>query len=286
MSGVLIIGGGPAGVSAALYTARAGIKTVIIENGPAALAKANLIENYYGASASGPELYSSGLLQAAAAGAQIVSGEVIDAEYDGSFSAVLKGTDSRPKADVLILATGSKNNSLSLPGLKEFEGRGISYCAVCDGFFFRKKRVAVLGSGAYALHEAGYLKQLAASVTVLTNGEDAKAVQQAGFDAVTLPLAAVQGENRLEAVTFADGSRLETDGLFIALGTADSTDLARKLGAEINGRYIAAKSGGTTNIPGLLAAGDCTGGIRQVAKAVCDGMYAGMTAVKYLRKKK
>lgn len=286
MSGIIIIGGGPAGVSAALYTARAGIATTIIENGPLALAKAPLIENYYGAPASGQGLYESGLRQAAAAGASVINGEVIAAEYDRAFYVTLKGAEESLKSGVLLLATGAESASLSLPGLQELEGHGVSYCAVCDGFFFRKKRVAVLGSGAYALHEADYLKQLAASVTVLTNGEDPQDAVRAGFETISSPLQAVHGENRLEAVSFADGSRLETDGLFIALGTAGSTDLARKLGAGVNGRFIAVKKDGSTNIPGLFAAGDCTGGIRQVAKAVCDGMYAGMAAVRYLRSKK
>ena len=157
----IIIGGGPAGVSAALYLARAGQKVSIIENGPGALAKAHKIDNYYGIAASGAKLYAAGLEQARSLGVEILQDEVLGVEYTDCFTLSLKNTAEQLQTEALVLATGSKNITLNLPGLIELEGKGISYCAVCDGFFFRKKRVAVLGNGAYALHEAAYLKQLA-----------------------------------------------------------------------------------------------------------------------------
>ena len=240
----IIIGGGPAGVSAALYLARAGQKVCIIENGPGALAKAH-----------------------------------------DCFTLSLKNMAEQLQTEALILATGSKNITLNLPGLIELEGKGISYCAVCDGFFFRKKNVAVLGNGAYALHEAAYLKQLADSVTILTNGQSGDAAKAAGFEVNTSVLQAVEGNGKLSSIRFTDGSTLAVDGLFIALGTADSTDMARKLGAELNGRFIRIDSDGATNIPGLFAAGDCTGGLMQVAKAVHEGARAGLTALKFLRQR-
>lgn len=279
----VIIGGGPAGVSAALYLARAGIAAAIIENGPGALARAHKIDNYYGISASGSRLYANGLEQARSQGVQIINDEVIGVEYLDSFTLSLKSTKEALTTRVLILATGTKNVSLNLPGLLQLEGKGISYCAVCDGFFFRKKKVAVLGSGAYALHEAEYLRHLASSVTILTNGQDDAAAQAAGFATITSKLTALQGEQRLSAISFADGSMLEVDGLFIAMGTADSTDIARKLGAQINGRFIRIDSDGATNIPGLFAAGDCTGGLLQIAKAVHEGARAGLTALNFIR---
>ena len=279
----VIIGGGPAGVSAALYLARAGIAAAIIENGPGALARAHKIDNYYGISASGSKIYANGLEQAHSQGVQIINDEVIGVEYIDSFTLSLKNTKESLTTSTLILATGTKNVSLNLPGLVQLEGKGISYCAVCDGFFFRKKKVAVLGSGAFALHEAEYLRHLASSVTILTNGQDAAAAQAAGFATITAKLTAVQGEQRLNSISFADGTALEVDGLFIAMGTADSTDIARKLGAQINGRFIRIDSDGATNIPGLFAAGDCTGGLLQIAKAVHEGARAGLTALNFIR---
>ena len=281
---VVIIGGGPAGVSAALYLARANLRVAIVENGPGALARAHKIDNFYGAAVSGPRLYAEGLEQARNLGVDIIQDEVLAVEYFDSFVLTLKEQAKPLPAPVLILATGTKNVTLNLPGLVEYEGKGISYCAVCDGFFFRKKKLAVLGHGAFALHEAEYLRHIAAEVTVLTNGQDDSAAKAAGFATITTPITAVTGDQRLEAVHFADGSELAVNGLFIALGTADSTDMARKLGAQLDGRFIKVDADGATNIPGLFAAGDCIGGLKQVAKAVHDGARAGLAAIKFLRK--
>ena len=280
----VIIGGGPAGVSAALYLARANIKTAIVENGPGALARAHKIENFYGIAASGLKLYAEGLEQARSLGVDIIQDEVLAVEYYDSFVLTLKHQAEPLPAPALILATGTKNVTLNLPGLVELEGKGISYCAVCDGFFFRTKKLAVLGHGAFALHEAEYLRHIAAEVTVLTNGQDDSAAKAAGFATITTPVTAVTGSERLQAVRFADGSELEVSGLFIALGTADSTDMARKLGAQLDGRFIKVDADGATNIPGLFAAGDCIGGLKQVSKAVHDGARAGLATIKFLRK--
>lgn len=283
---VIIIGGGPAGVSAALYLARAAIKTLIIENGPGALSRAHKIDNYYGVAASGSELYTKGLEQAKALGITVINDEVLNVEYTDSFTVHLKNTAKILTAPVLLLATGTKNITLNLPELVEFEGKGVSYCAVCDGFFFRKKQVAVLGNSAYALHEAEYLKHLATSVTILTNGKDDSLAVAAGFTVRKEVIKAIVGENKLQNIHFAEGPALNIDGLFIAMGTADSTDIARKLGAQLDGRFIKIDTDCATNIPGLFAAGDCTGGLMQIAKAVHEGARAGLAALKFIRTNK
>ena len=120
----------------------------------------------------------------------------------------------------------------------------------------------------------------------MTNGQSGDAAKAAGFEVNTSVLQAVEGNGKLSSIRFTDGSTLAVDGLFIALGTADSTDMARKLGAELNGRFIRIDGDGATNIPGLFAAGDCTGGLMQVAKAVHEGARAGLTALKFLRQHK
>lgn len=281
----LIIGGGPAGVTTALYLARANIKTAIIENGPGALARAHKIDNYYGITTSGNKLYAAGLEQAKNLGVTILQDEVLSADFFDVFNLTLRNNPDNLQAPVLILATGTKNITLNLPGLSTLEGKGISYCAVCDGFFFRNKKIAVLGNGSYALHEAEYLKHLAASITILTNGEDDSLAKQAGFATKTEPLVKVNGTNKLESISFADNTTDEFDALFLAIGTADSTDLARKLGAKVNGRFIDVNAENATNIPGLFAAGDCTGGLIQISKAVFDGTKAGLAAIKFIRNK-
>lgn len=279
----LILGGGPAGASAALYLTRAAVSTAVIENGPLALAGAGLIANYYGITASGKELYAAGLAQAKAAGAHIIHAEALGAEYSGNFTLKLKGENEGLSAPVLILATGSRKKAPFLTGLTEFTGKGVSYCAVCDGFFYRRRRVCVLGSGPFALSEAEYLKNLAASVTVLTDGEAGAAAEGTDLPVITKKLKALEGDNKLEKIIFGDDTSMAADGLFIALGSADSADIARRLGAALNGSYIKADAGGATNIPGLYAAGDCRGGLMQVAKAVCEGAAAALGAIRYLR---
>lgn len=283
MTDLIIIGGGPAGISAALYALRANLKILVIENGPNALAKAHKIDNYYGHTASGTDMYHAGLQQAQALGAEILHDEVLSVEYTGNFAVHTQAAVH--EAAAIILATGTKPVSVKIDGLAALEGKGVSYCAVCDGFFFRGKKVAVLGSGAYALHEAEYLKHLAGSVTVLTNGGDAALSTAAGFATDSRKISSVNGEAKISSITFADGSQEEFDGLFVALGTADSSDLARKLGAEINGRFIRIQADCATNIPGLFAAGDCTGGFLQVAKATYEGAVAATSAIKFLRNK-
>ncbi|MBR2847045.1 MAG: NAD(P)/FAD-dependent oxidoreductase [Clostridia bacterium] len=280
---VVIIGGGPAGVSAALYTARAGIDTTIIENGVHALEKAEKIENYYGFEngISGPSLYATGLLQAKNVGAKVVTDEVVGLSFEDKFK--VSATSGEYFADSVIIATGTSRNKPKIENFEKFEGSGISYCAVCDGFFFRGKDVAVLGSGEYAMHEASVLLPFAASVTLLTDGEEPSAPVPDGIKVNTSKIKAVSGDAVLEKVVFEDGNALDISGLFIALGTAGGADIAKKIGAVTNGNYVSADENMATNIPGIFAAGDCTGGILQIAKAVYQGMLSGFSAIKFLK---
>ncbi|MBD9068902.1 MAG: thioredoxin reductase, partial [Butyricicoccus sp.] len=189
-----------------------------------------------------------------------------------------------PLADAVILATGSPRAVPKIEGVAAFEGRGVSYCAVCDAFFYRGKAAAVLGQGEYALEEARVLLAVAESVTLLTNGQDAPAPLPAGLSVDTRRISSIEGGEAVERVIFADGEALALDGVFVALGTAGSTDFARKLGAPLDGSHIKSAADGSTMVPGLFAAGDCTGGLLQVAKAVSDGAAAAMSAIKFLRK--
>ena len=171
MSNIIIIGNGPAGISAALYTTRAGIETTIIGKDDGALAKAAEVENYYGfrEPISGKQLIADGIEGARRLGATILTDEVVGLTYRDKLTVIAKGKEY--SADSVLLATGTSRNAPRIKGLREYEGRGISYCAVCDAFFYRGKDVAVLGSGDYALHEALELLPTSGSVTLLTNGQ-------------------------------------------------------------------------------------------------------------------
>ncbi len=265
---IVIIGGGPAGVSAALYTVRAGIDTKLIVCGESSLERAEKIENYYGfpGGISGAELLERGIEQAELTGADVRREEVVGMGYGEKPE--VKTTVRTYEADAVIIASGSQRKAPDIEGIKEFEGRGVSYCAVCDGFFYRGKTVAVLGDGEYAASERAELEPLAAEVIAL---EDADAIER------------FAGDDVIRRVEFRDGSSTDIDGLFIAMGTAGAGDLARKTGIITDGDRIAVDEGMATNVPGIFAAGDCTGGLLQVSKAVCDGALAGMSAVRYVR---
>jgi thioredoxin reductase (NADPH) len=286
MSDVLIIGNGPAGISAALYTARAGLSTVVIGKDSGALAKADKIENYYGfdSPVNGSQLLENGIVQAKRVGASIINDEVVSISYTGKL--VVKTRQKEYSGDSVIIATGSSRSAPKIKDMDKFEGKGISYCAVCDGFFYRGKDVAVIGSGEYALNEAKELSEVANSVTILTNGNDIIAPQPDNLKVIKKKIVAFEGEAVLEKVVFADGESISVAGVFIAVGVAGSSDLAKKIGAETDGKRILVTENMATNVPGLFAAGDCTGGMMQVVKAVYEGARAGTEAVKYLRQLK
>ena len=286
MAKVVIIGSGPAGVSAALYTARAGIDTTVLTRGPGALARAEGIENYYGVPGpvSGAELERRGIEGAKAVGVQFVEAEAVGLTFTDKLTVETLSGDY--PADAVILATGASRAAPPIPSLKALEGHGVGYCATCDAFFYRGKDVAVLGSGEYALHEASALLPLAKSVTLLTGGAPLTAEFPPEIALCTEKVEAILGEEagKVTGVRLAGGRELPLDGVFVALGVAGSTALARKMGAEVDGNRIVVDEHMMTTVPGLFAAGDCTGGLLQVAKAVYEGAMAGNEAAKALRK--
>lgn len=284
MSKVIIIGGGPAGISAALYAKRANLDVSVFYMPNSSLNKAHMIENYYGIEQiSGQDLYEAGIKQAQRLNIEMIPEEVLSLEYTGRFN-VVTGTNTY-EADALILATGAYRATPPIKGLKEKEGKGVSYCAVCDGFFYRKKRVAVLGDASYAAHEAEYLSNLTPTLHILTNGKEIKDDKLRQYELHTGKIKAIEGEVKIERIVFEDDSVLEIDGLFIAEGSAGSVDLARKIGTLIENNKIVVDENMRTNIPGLYACGDCTKGLLQVSKAVYEGAQAATDVIKFLRKK-
>lgn len=284
MANVVIIGSGPAGVSASLYTARAGVDTTVLTMGQGALGRTEKIQNYYGfpEAIPGGELESRGIEGAKAVGVKFLETEAVGLTFTDKLT--VETLDGDYPADAVILATGASRAAPPVPGLAGLEGHGVSYCAVCDAFFYRGKDVAVIGSGEYALHEAGALLPVARSVTLLTNGTPLTAEFPPEITVRTEKIEAILGEQAVTGVQLAGGEELAVSGVFLALGVAGSTALARKIGAETNGSRIVVDERMMTTVPGLFAAGDCTGGLLQVAKAVYEGALAGSEAAKALRK--
>ena len=254
MTKLIIIGDGPAGASAALYALRGNIDTTVISKGYGALEKAHAIENYYGLATPlpGKELHDLGVSQVRKLGADIVSKEVVGISFDGKFKVLT--ADEEFSADALIIATGTSRKVPRIKGIADFEGLGVSYCAVCDGFFHRGKDVAVLGSGKYALHEAQALLPIAGSVTVLTDGTSPEVEFPSEIKVDERKISHLDGSPMaLSTVVFDDSSSMTISGLFIAQGSASSTDLARKVGIATDSNKIVVDENMATNIPGIFA---------------------------------
>ncbi|MDR2817783.1 MAG: FAD-dependent oxidoreductase [Oscillospiraceae bacterium] len=283
---VAIVGCGPAGISAALYTLRASVETTIIGTRQTALALAEKIENYYGFAepVSGKELFDNGLRQAERLGCKVVEEEVVSISSCGKqFKIITSSSNGEVEADAVILATGKQRAKVDIKGVLEFEGRGVSYCAICDAFFFRGKSVVVVGDGAYAVAEAGELLNVGCDVTILTNGSESEVIKSSGIKFITKKIEIITGRERVERVVFEGGKEFETAGIFVATGVASSTDLARKLGVLIEGDRILVNENGEANLLGIFAAGDCVNKLCQVSLAVASGTIAGLSAIKYVR---
>lgn len=288
---VIAIGKGPAAISAALYIARSNYKTLLI-GGDSLLIKTDKIDNYYGFpnGITGLELLKAGEEQAKKFGTEIIEEEVVSVELndDGKTYKIITTTNSYITKAVLF-ATGQQRNKIAVKDLEKFEGSGVSYCVICDGFFFKNKKVGLMGFSDYMVHEALELKTFTQNVTVYTNGkqiseENMKKIADLGFNINTNTIVAVSGENRIEKVVFKDETTDDVEGLFIAYGTASSVDFARKLGITINEGSISVDKNGFTGVKGIYAAGDCTGGLKQIATAVGEGAAAGVEIINYLRK--
>ena len=282
MYDVIVIGSGPAGISDSIYLKRAQKNVCIISDENSALKKAKKIENYYGVkSISGEELYNIGVEQAKELEIPMVKDEVTNISFDKNF--IVRTVNNEYEAKYVIIATGTNRSAPKVKGLKEFEGKGISYCAICDGFFYKGKDVAVVGNGNYAIHEAETLKLVAKSVTILTNGKKMIENRDASdFEVDETPIREFRGNNVINEVEFENNSSKKVDGVFIAIGTASSVDLARKIGAVIKGNNIVTNENMQTTVKRLYACGDCTGGLLQVNKAVYEGAISALDIIKDL----
>lgn len=285
MYDVIIIGSGPAGVSAAIYAKRGGANVLVITKDTGTLGKAKQIENYYGfKSITGEELYKNGLEQLKNLNIEVLKDEVVQLNYTNQFEVVT--VNNVFKSKYVVLATGVSRNVPNIKGIKEFEGKGVSYCAICDAFFYKNKNVAVLGSGNYAIHEAEILKPVAKTVTLLTNNEKLIENRDVELKVNEKRVKEVRGYDRVDEVVFDDDTKENVNGVFVAIGTASTNDLARKIGARIENNNIVVNDNLETTVPGLYACGDCTGGILQISKATYEGTKVGLEIVNKMKNAK
>ena len=278
---VIVLGSGPAGLAAAVAAQGRNKKVLLIGNRweDSPLAKAERVDNYLGLPGmTGREMLEVFHRHAVDAGVEMVTGRVISLmEWDGFMLTV--GSEVY-QGKVLILAPGVVRQA-KFPGEQDYLGRGVSYCATCDGMLYRDKQVVVVGRSKDAPHEANFLKGLGCQVTYVAQREPE------GLDGEIPVVKAnrleIEGDQTVTAL-IADGARLSCDGVFILRDAVTSTDLLPQLATE--GGAIVVDRAMATNVPGVFAAGDCTGGPLQIAKAVGEGHIAGLSAADYLDQKK
>lgn len=283
MYDVIIIGAGPAGISAGIYAKRANLNVLILYHGISNLEKATMIENYYGFEngISGEDLYNAGINQAKNLGIEVKNEEVLNIEkINEKFE--ITTTENKYEGSTCVLATGNKKLKPNIKGVDEFDGKGISYCAICDGFFYRKKNVVVIGNGKYAVSEAEDLKNIVNSITILTNGLEL--LTETTFEVNNKKIKEIKGDTRVRQIEFEDETNLEIDGIFVALGEAGGSDFAKKLGVLTQNDNIIVDKNMKTNIDGLYSCGNSTGGLLQVAKAVHEGAEARSCYCKLFKK--
>ena len=260
---ILVIGGGPAGLSAAI-NARIRNSRVLVVSNPLEenpLWRAERVENYPGMpGVSGPELLRALRRHAEGVGVEFAAGKALSAMQASSTWYISVGPEMY-HASAVVLAAGVARGR-KFPGEESFLGRGVSYCATCDGMLYRGKAVAVVGYGDSARHEADFLKDLGCTVSYFDRPRQCE----------------ILGKDRVESIV-CDGKRAEVEGVFILRPTMAPADLFAGLAVE-NG-YVAVDHRMATNLPGLFAAGDCTGLPLQVAKAVGEGLVAGQGAAAY-----
>jgi thioredoxin reductase (NADPH) len=272
MFDIIIIGGGPAGLSAAITARMRGKSVTVISNSrtESGLYKAPEIDNYPGLPGiSGAELSGKLTAHATGMGAELITGRVATVLPMGNEIHVNVGSEIMT-AKSLILATGVIQSSV-FPGETELLGRGVSYCATCDGMLYRGKKVCVVNLSPEAEHEADFLSSIGCDVTVLTT----KKIKINGDNS--------GGQDRVTSIT-ADGEDYPCDGVFILRQTIAPDSLLP--GIETENKHIKVDRSMRTNIPGVFAAGDCTGTPYQIAKATGEGQLAVLSAVDYLAKLK
>ncbi|MCH5271537.1 MAG: thioredoxin-disulfide reductase [Lachnospiraceae bacterium] len=299
MYDLIIVGSGPAGLSAAVYGKRAGLHLIVIEKNPMSggqVLNTYEVDNYLGMPGiNGFDMGMKFREHAERLNVEFVETEVTSVE-DGEIKVVHTGGGDY-RARTVILAAGAEHAHLGVPGEEELSGKGVSYCATCDGAFYKGKTAAVVGGGDVALEDAIFLTRFCEKVYLIHRRDELRGARILQDQLKDLPnveilystvVQKINGENMVESLTIQDVkngqiSELEINGVFIAVGIHPNTDLYKELAACDEQGYILAGEDGVTNVPGLFVAGDVRKkGLRQIITAVADGANAAVSAGTYL----
>lgn len=296
---IAIVGAGPAGLTAAIYTARAGFSTIVIGNPyESQVAKLGLIENYTGFAkgVEGLELMEAMENQIKANGAEIIYDNVIEIVKNDKNFIIKTDDDETLKAKAVILAMGARHRKMRIPGEEEYYMKGVSYCSVCDGALYQGKPTVIIGYGNGAAKSAIYMANLSSKVYLICTKKElgADAIYESRLEGkenleihYSSRVTKISGEEFVSSVTYKEGGKesdIKVEGVFIEYGSVPNTLLANQLGIEVDDRgFIVTKIETLeTNIPGVYAAGDVCGRIKQIATAVGDGCIAATNAQNYL----
>ncbi len=288
---VLIIGGGPAGLTAGIYAARSGLNTAIVERASLGgqVATTPIVENYPGFTSVGGKTLVDIMVSHALEYVQIFQGEEV-VEIEPGFPIKVTTTRRRFETNTLLLATGAKHKPLGAVGENRLAGRGVSYCSTCDGPLFRRKKVIMVGGGNSAVTEALHLHNIGVEVTLVHRRDTLRAQEflSRQLEENSIPVLwntevkEILGKERVEAVKLINNKTgeitvMETNGVFIAIGYEPSVELAKKIGIELNDEgYIRQDGRHRTNIPGIYSAGDVEGGYKQIVTAAGQGSEAAI----------
>ncbi len=289
---VIIIGGGPAGLSAAIYTSRAELETLILDEGEKLLEKAKHIDNYFGFpdGVSGKELLKKGRKQAETFGAVYEEKKALLTKIDPNGKKyIVETADSKFKTKGLIIAPGIQHEKPTIEGIEEFEGKGVSYCVVCDAPLYKDKKVGIVGSKDLVAKEALELYEFTTDIKIFTNGDEIEMPKnlREQIEKKEIPIEKSKIEGLLGKEDFEglkiEGKKEKMDGLMIAEGSSGSLDFARSLGIKTKKGVLSVDENMFTGVPKVYAAGDCIGGARQISAAVGEGAKAALGLINDLR---
>ena len=293
---IIILGGGPTALGCAIYAARFAMDLLVIgKTFGGLIASTHIVENYPGiTSVSGPELMEMFRDHINSLNIQFITDEIRSIEKEDDHF-VLKSFFITFRTYIVVVATGSERRKLGIPGEEEFAGKGVSYCATCDGPFFKDKIVCVIGGSDSAAKEALFLAQNAKKVYIIYRGDEIRAEpinkkRVYENDKIEIiyktNITEIKGENNVKSVIFENGKEFEVDGVFIEIGSNPNSDLAKRIGIETNEKgEIKINRQSETNIPGIYAAGDVADApFKQAITGVSEGVRAAYSAFDYLKR--